>query len=233
MTKRRATEAELDELREIAKSRRFGYIFDLAVSILTAIAFTMPIGAIINWVLKTLNFPHPSFGVTWLVLSVGFIACFIFDIQRVGNADARRAEEAIADGLVEENLFQIEEAIRFIEPTHDSFYYFLRTADGKVLFQIDYDSQGRGAAADADLDPWDSSYVPARTLTMVHSIATRYPLASGGFSGAPIENIPTYQYGREDIPEPDTFVRTKWENIVKRYGDSKNPGLIERPASNP
>lgn len=154
------------------------------------------------------------FGVGALVLGL-FVGPEILKVVRHSKSATSALEADLASGTVEDMTIRIVDAMRLQEPEHGGFFYFLRTADGRVYVQLDHESQGLGVDGHV---PESSEYLPRDTLTVVRTHHEGRVLASC-FTGQP---VPIVHHGDltskpRNWPEPDTFCETPWNRIVSTY----------------
>jgi hypothetical protein len=226
MTTRAITASERSALEEeIAKARqrfseRNGMLFGPAF---TLVLVLVGLGALIRWGARMFfdyDLGLQSAATPWL-LSAGVV----FFALAIGSEVVKtfRRSRAVLGPLVadlssetvEEKTLNIVDAMRFQEPEHGGFLYFLRTSDERVYVQFDYESQDLGVDGQ---DPMLSKYSPRTVLKIIRAPQSGHILASD-FSGDPVRISQTKKLKAKPRkwPEPDTFCKIPWSRLASAY----------------
>ncbi|MDF1659499.1 MAG: hypothetical protein P1U58_17920 [Verrucomicrobiales bacterium] len=133
-----------------------------------------------------------------------------------------RRPEFLADldgGEVNEITHQFTAVKVFQEQEHGGLFYFLKTIEDRVFVLYDDESQDLGVQGE---NPMESEFRPKTILHMAQAPRTKFVL-SREFSGDPLTVGETHDLlvSPESWPESDSFCRTRWDNLEKRFSQPR------------
>jgi hypothetical protein len=123
----------------------------------------------------------------------------------------------LAGGIAVVERHAAVEAIRVIAPEHGERAYFVRLADGRVLFVGYWNPAGDDASGGAEAGGF-----PSTAFELARGPASRLLLGVAG-RGEPLEPSQTFELGRRSLdssrlPEVGEWVETPWTGIRATYG---------------
>ena len=216
--------AELE--RELGRSRQqLGQRNQMLLGpALTLILLLAGLWALLDWAARKfldLDVGLRSAAAPWMFLAgvlilLGLIGPEILKTHRRSKEVLGGLAADLASGAVDVETMTLTDAMRFQEPEHGGFLYFLRTNDGQVYVQFDQESQDLGVNGQ---DPALSRYLPRRVLTIVRAPRSAHIVACD-FTGDPVHVPETNALGAppSNWPEPDTFCKTPWPELKSTYG---------------
>jgi hypothetical protein len=214
---RSALQAALRDSRQ-SRSQRLRLLPGLSFSLLLPLGLLWCILYWVGWKFFSLDLGLHGAAAPWIagvaVLAlVAMVGPEVSKTLRHSRSAIRALEADLASGSVEDMTIRITDAMRFQEPEHGGFLYFLRTGDERVYVQFDYGSQDRGR----------SRYLPRDTLNVVRGQHGGHILASV-FTGHPVEIAHDGKLTAKpgQWPEPDTFCSTPWNMLVSTYAAERD-----------
>jgi hypothetical protein len=98
--------------------------------------------------------------------------------------------------------------------------YFLKTTDGKVFVQFDYESQDLGARGE---NPFNSTFQPRRRLLIVRAPKSGFVIAQK-FSGDALNAGDAHELslGPGAWPESETYCAIPWDELQSRLSRKAN-----------
>jgi hypothetical protein len=164
----------------------------------------------------------PQSAATVWVIGIGGPLCLTYAVLssirwvKQGRDSRPFLRTDIEAGRVVEEHYVFTAAKRFQEPEHGGLFYFLRTAEGKVLTLVDPESQDLGASNE---DPMKSSFAPRSKLVIVRAPASGVVISkdfSGTLldAGAPVE----LSLHPRHWPESESYCSIPWDELESRLG---------------
>jgi hypothetical protein len=225
-TTRRASDSERSALEAELNSARGNQRENLGLLVGPSLTFALIFGLLwailygVGWRFFAVDLGLHSAAAPW-ILAVGaltlvaIIGPAIMNDLKYSKSATSALQADLALGTVEEMTIHVVEAIRMQEPEHEGFLFFLRTVDGRVYVQFDYESQDLGVDGK---DPETSSYQPREMLNVVRTRHQGRVLAST-FSGQPVPIAQKVNLAskRKHWPNPDSFCDVPWDRLLATY----------------
>jgi len=168
-----------------------------------------------------IDFDPQGGGMVWII-GIGALACATYAVvssirwvKRWRDYRPLLRADFEGDRVIEER-YVFTAVKRFQEPEHGGLFYFLRTAEGKVLTLFDHESQDLGAGGE---DPMKRSFVPRSELVMVRAPSSGFVI-SKSFSGVLLDAGTPVELSLHPKlwPESESDCSIPWAELESRLG---------------